>query len=311
MKRRFLPVLLATSILGSTVPWPRAAWAQERPAIGDEVKLIDGSLFRGTLVEVVPNDHVTLLLPSGETRRFAWADVEHQGPVPTPPAAASPAPAPSSPPPSRPEPSEPEPAITVKADKVDVHVASDQDDVALLYRGGQAEFGARGTARHFQLICNAPCDAQLPVGVHRLALSHGGGRALETEHPVHLDEPSTLRVHYTSKKSTRILGWVVLGGSEAVGMAVLIAGLMQTTEDCSSGMCLNMPSPNGGLMVAGVGVMIAGGLLSLAFVLQHDKAHIEVVPQGTSRMIRLPGSSLESVALTPSDAPGMGVRVRF
>lgn len=39
------------------------------------VKLKDGSIYQGDLVEYVPEDHVTIHLATGETRRFAWSEI--------------------------------------------------------------------------------------------------------------------------------------------------------------------------------------------------------------------------------------------
>jgi hypothetical protein len=325
MKRRFLSALLVTSTIAGAVPLPRTAWAQEAPAVGDEVKLKDGSIFRGTIVELVPSDHVDLLLPSGETRRFPIADVAYQGPAPTsspapPPAVPAPGPAPAERPPV---PSEPQPAISGKSGEVDVHVTSDQDDVALLVRTGQSDFegygagyrtfvAVSGSSRNYELVCNAPCDARLPAGSHRLALSQNGGRAVEAEKPVHLTEPSSIRVHYESRSGARVGGWLLFGGSLAGGLALMAAGELSSKQDCSTGYCLDMPNPDMGEVGAGAAIAILGPLLSLAFILQHDQANIEIVPANMSGSLKLPGSwGSERVLAAPSNAPGAGVRVRF
>jgi len=41
----------------------------------ETVRLADGSVFAGELVEKVPNDHVTIKLATGEVRRFAWSAI--------------------------------------------------------------------------------------------------------------------------------------------------------------------------------------------------------------------------------------------
>jgi hypothetical protein len=41
----------------------------------------NGDIYRGTIIELVRGDHVVLLLPSGESRRFDTSDVASAGPV--------------------------------------------------------------------------------------------------------------------------------------------------------------------------------------------------------------------------------------
>lgn len=320
MGRLSLAWLVALSAIGTASSAARVAWAQPAAAIGDEVKLKDGSIYRGTIVEFVPNDHVDLLLPNGQTKRFNTADVAYEGAAPT--AAPSAPPAAQSAAPPAPPPAVPQPAVTVRTGKVDVHVTSDQDDVALLYPTGQSDFDAvgagyrsvvaiSGMARNYDLVCTAPCDAQLPAGEHRLALSLHGGRGVEAGEPIHLDGPSTMRVHYESRVGMRALGWVLLGGAVLAGTILIVDASTKTQPNCTTGLgCTQMPSPDTGEMIGGLVVTAVGSLLSLVFILQRDKAHIEVVPQGASRLLRLPGA-VEPVVVAPAEAPGMGVRVRF
>jgi|GEM_PF-1564698 len=330
MGRLSLAWLVAWSAVGAASFAPRVAWAQSAPAIGDEVKLRDGSIYRGTIVEFVPSDHVDLLLPNGQTKRFNMADVAYEGAAPTPAPPAPPA-EPTTPPPA-PTPAVPQPAVTVRTGKVDVHVTSDQDDVTLLYPTGQSDFDAvgagyrsvvaiSGMARNYEIVCTAPCDAQLPAGEHRLALSLHGGRGVEAAEPVHLDGPSTMRVHYESRVGMRALGWVLLAGSVVAGTILVVDASTKTQSSCAgsftgaggAGGCAQptqMPAPDMGEMIGGLVVTAVGSLLSLVFILQRDKAHIEIVPQGASRLLRLPGAA-EPVVVAPAEAPGMGVRVRF
>ena len=39
------------------------------------VTLSDGALYRGELIELVPNDHITIRLATGEVKRFEWATI--------------------------------------------------------------------------------------------------------------------------------------------------------------------------------------------------------------------------------------------
>jgi hypothetical protein len=281
------------------------------------VKLKDGSVFRGTIVEFVPGDHVDLLLPSGETRRFAMKDVDYQGPAASP----APPPLPAPHPEARHEDREARHEDGTRGDSVTVHVASDQDDVALLVQTGQSEFegvgwgyrswvAVSGTSRNYAMICSAPCDAEVPLGTHRMALSLGGGRAAEADDTVRLTEPSTIQVHYESRLGMRVAGWLILGATVIAGSALVVDAMSKGTQDCSQGYCLSRQDVDKGEVAASIATAVVGGLLSVVLIRQKDQAHIEVVPQSASRLLRLPGS-FEPVGVAHAEAPGLGVRLRF
>jgi hypothetical protein len=58
-------------LLGSSVAW----------ADTETVRLVDGSIYAGEIVEKVPGDHITLKLATGDVRRFEWSAL---APVPSP-----------------------------------------------------------------------------------------------------------------------------------------------------------------------------------------------------------------------------------
>src|ERR1700733_6490417 len=47
--------------------------------IDEWVRLKDGTVVQGALVELTPNDHITIHLATGEIRRIAWADIDSSG----------------------------------------------------------------------------------------------------------------------------------------------------------------------------------------------------------------------------------------
>jgi hypothetical protein len=264
--------LLAVPLLPSI---ERAAFAQQASDVSDAVVLKDGSRFRGAITELVPRDHVVILLPSGESRRYEMGQVEYAGP-----AAQASAPA-------APDQREESPAgggITVTSQRADVHVASDQHDVQLLVRTGQGVSSGLGTAwtgrgvgtfsyysasRDYGVVCTAPCDARMPMGTPlHLAIAAGGGGVVEPREPVTIQGPSNLDLHLVSHRSARVGGWVLFAASLMVG-SLLIA-----------------TSPNGdGTLDAGRGgagfvIALVGPLASLPFILQHDQALIHATPAG-------------------------------
>lgn len=75
----------------------------------DTVHLRNGGLYRGRLTEIVPEDHVTMILESGEKKRLAWTEIAKivtstmpAGAAPAPPPVATPVP--TTPPPALPPP---------------------------------------------------------------------------------------------------------------------------------------------------------------------------------------------------------------
>src|SRR5262245_17778301 len=62
------------------------------------VHLFGGGMLRGTIVELVPNGPVTIVLPTGETRRIERSQIVFAGPATSTPAAPPPiVPAPAMP----------------------------------------------------------------------------------------------------------------------------------------------------------------------------------------------------------------------
>ncbi|MEO7109304.1 MAG: hypothetical protein ABI183_02605, partial [Polyangiaceae bacterium] len=136
MKRAWLAVgaLGAAMIVGTTsgtafaqeIPVP--AWA---PVAGaeDVVVLKDGGAVRGTVMEVLPNDHVSVKLADGRTATIAWSVVHHIEQAAKP---AAPATTPATP---QAAPQTPAPTQVVTGS---VHVTMDGDNDAVLEqdRGG-------------------------------------------------------------------------------------------------------------------------------------------------------------------------------
>jgi len=294
MRRLLLAASFAASAVCVTSLFPREAAAQQAAPAGgvpDEVRLKDGSVFRGTITERVPSDHVDLLMPTGQTRRFHMSDVSYAGAASHPEGGGGPEPA-------------------------DVHVASDQADVQLLVRVGQSEavgWTFRGAieleGRQYAIVCTAPCDAQLPSGLQRLALSRHGGGAVEADDPVQLHGPATLYTHYDSHAAIRTVGWVIGFASGIGGIVIMVLSFDFSCSQAQeqAGQCSFV---NTGQFIAGLAVAIVGGIVGGIMAGIGDSATIQLVPTTTSSPLRLPGASESLVGATP-EAPGLGLRARF
>jgi hypothetical protein len=216
------------------------------------------------------------------------------------------------------------PLVTVEADAAKIHFESDTPDTDLHIRTGDATvtglgFGVRGgvytygaVAHDYQHICAAPCDATLPAGTHRLALSKNGKAPVEPDEAVTIRGPSNVHGTYVDRSGTRIAGWLVLGGS-LVASLVMLAASIHSDQDCTStGSCVPTHSIDMGLAVGSLATMTVGAIVAVILGLQHDGAIIEVTPIDTS--LRLPSLERREAAwLAPSSAgsAGLGLQRRF
>jgi hypothetical protein len=310
---------LAIALLVSGSSWS-VAYAQEAPAAPsppDVVKTKDGSMYRGTIIELVAGDHVRMTLPTGETRNFPMSDVAYAG-------AAEGAPRPEAPSPRKARPSTREKTDTDEdEDEATVHLTANEKDLQVLIRAGQSEttgtgytigHGATfysGESRHYAVLCTAPCDTSLPPGTHRLAVSLDGGRAIEADEPVRIHAPATnLRATYDSRGGYRAAGILLMIGGGLAGTILMGASIHPSTCDkynnCTGG-------TDGGLMLAGVAVTGVSVLFGLGLALMRPIVTIEPVRSSDARSLRLPEMTRKEggVASTPIDGLALSVRYPF
>jgi hypothetical protein len=312
VSRAFLAASVTAGLVGAASTSAAQSAARTPP---DVVKLKDGSMFRGTILEIIARDHVDIQLPSGEVRRFETEDVAYAGdashaPLESHEAPPTKAPAERESSRSSDATANPRPLVTLEGRVAKVHLEASTPDTDFHIRTGEAV--AKGYAR----LCTAPCDVTLPAGKHRLALSAGGNFPIESASTVDITGPSTVHGTYNSKQDVRIAGGVVAGLALATGLGMLI-GSFHTVQDCSlqsvTGSCSQTPNTDVGLALAGIGVIFGGGLVAVLLLGQQDTADIEVVPL-TSSSLRAPllarseGAWLAAAAHGPD---GLGVRLRF
>ena len=109
---------------------------------GDTVVLKDGGMVKGTLTEMLPGDHATVQLPSGQTATIRWDVIHHierggvtvqTTPAPAAPAVVPPAPAPDT-------------------GKAVVHIEAEPEVILERQSSGQ-----------WVGMCNAPCDQEMAL----------------------------------------------------------------------------------------------------------------------------------------------------
>ncbi len=273
---------------------PGPAGAQAAPAAAppvaasarDLVRRTDGGMLRGTIVELVPNEYVVLMLPTGETRRVAMSEVRYAGPAVDEPGAS---PAPPALDPSAPA-----------ADKVAVVFEADQSDVTLQMRGGESQMQLHGrhgavavAATSYQRLCTAPCATTLPRGSHRMALSKGGELAVEVGESVQINGPSKLRGVYHSNQDSRTTGKYVFGAGVALGFGLILVPFVFKGDDLEKNV-------DRALLFIPLGIAaVAAGLIVGGFVLpKRDVASVVVLPYSPPR----PPPSPPAGVPNPADA---------
>lgn len=181
-----LCVLTALFLVGAA---PRSASAQAVPP--DEVRTADGGVYRGVIIENVPGDHLTILLPSGESRRIPAADVVSTGVV-MPAESAAPTP-------STPSPSERPPlgsGESVGNGVLRIEVASATPGLTL--------HGSQGTSASLQRICYERCELRMNPGLASFAVQDHSGQLRRVAGPIALDQSGRLDFGVHSRRNARI-----------------------------------------------------------------------------------------------------------
>ncbi len=135
-----------------------------------------------------------------------------------------------------------------------------------------------GWAPVYSPVCGQPCRTGFVPGNYRLALSKDGGPVVPVWGATAIRGPSVLRASYTDRGALRATGWVV-GIAGLVGGIVMIAASVHAHEECDpSGYCFEHDTADGGLLVGGIGVIVASGIVGGILISQRDQAFITVEP---------------------------------
>jgi len=143
-------------------PAPPAAPQPLAPVGQDVIRMKNGGILRGTIIDAIPDAQARIQLATGEIATVPWgeiAGIEHAGQTPRPP---PPQPPPPSTYPSGPQPSPPPPPRPPRSSAL-VWVHIEGSDAARLDID-------RNSDGNWQTACRAPCDVALPVSAdYRIA----------------------------------------------------------------------------------------------------------------------------------------------
>ena len=238
-----------------------AVSAPPRGSAPDLVRLKDGSLFRGTIAELVVGDHVIIVTLAGESRRFAMADVEYAGRAQSLEEKKEPDPdeeeEEAAPPPRR------QRAPTSVKVSFQAKTKSTTTLHVVAYMPSSAAPEPESVAfRPEQPLCAAPCETGLPVGKYRFGVGGESGHVERVPTIFEVTAPTALQGSYHDNHETRAAGWGILALSGLLGTTLVALGTVK--EDKTM------------VIAGGLGGVVGMGF-GLALGLQFDSAEVVTV----------------------------------
>ena len=139
---------------------------------------------------------------------------------------------------------------------------------------GAAPYYGEVVTRAYQPICEAPCDATILSGRHRLALSLGGNRPVEVNQPVELTADSIVEGRYVDKSRMRKAGWAVFAAGAITGMALMFGGVNYSYDPYYYGQSIRYPA----MFYTGLGLFLSSIITGSVLASQDDEAYANVYP---------------------------------
>jgi hypothetical protein len=142
------------------------------------------------------------------------------------------------------------------------------------YGFGAAPYYGEIVTRAYQPICEAPCQATLLSGRHRMALSLRGGVPVNVTQPVNVLEDSVLEGRYIDKSRLRKAGWAVFVSGAVAGMVMMFASVDYQYDPFDTTDQIRNP----GVFYSGVGIFVSSIIAGAVLAAQDDEAYIDVLP---------------------------------
>ncbi|HEV3192368.1 MAG TPA: hypothetical protein VGY54_17780, partial [Polyangiaceae bacterium] len=222
----------------------------------DIVRLKDGGIARGTIVELVPNDSVTIQLVNGQTRKFPMSSVTYAGPA-RGDVSGSQAPSESG----------TAPNVTVYGERATIRLTSgDREDQNLTFHVKTS--GGRGSIEEggFSRLCTAPCKIDLTAGAQRFGLSHRDGDLVVADSDLVLRGNETIAGQIVDRHGVRLAGVLTTFIGGPVGFGLI--GLDYEAH------------PSGPTALSAAGFVVLSVCLTAGIILwtRHDYVTLEVLP---------------------------------
>jgi len=139
---------------------------------------------------------------------------------------------------------------------------------------GAAPYYGEVVTRAYQPICEAPCDATLLSGRHRLALSLYGNRPVEINRPIDLSTDAIVEGRYVDKSRMRKAGWAIFAAGALTGMALMFASVDYQYDPLYYGEQIRYPA----MFYTGVGLFISSIITGSVLASRDDEAYADVYP---------------------------------
>jgi hypothetical protein len=127
--------------------------------------------------------------------------------------------------------------------------------------------------RAYQPICEAPCDATLLSGRHRIALSLHGGTPVNVAQPIDLTTDSVIEGRYVDKSRMRKAGWATFIAGSIAGMAMMFASVNYQYDGFYGNQIRYAP-----MFYTGVGIFVGSIITGAVLAAQDDEAQVTVYP---------------------------------
>jgi hypothetical protein len=249
----------------------------------DVVRLKNGGLLRGTIIELVPGESVTIQLANGETRKVSISETtfvgsdDHEQPESTSESGSH------------------VPYATVHADRAHVRLEGVQSGLTFHLQTASAGFGTVAAAEGYDRLCTAPCSVDLPAGVYRFAVSRPQDAPVKAETDVDVRDGKTLRAEWVSHSGGRAAGitMMVLSPLVAVGG---IAGWAADRDNQQAGSVPTIILAS--TLVGFAGLLVAGAVLAFRW----DAVKLEVLPGAAASLV----SSSTRGTVRETGAPPLG-----
>ena len=275
----------AILFLASQFLLPTQAWAEDNPtpqaAPPDLLKMKNGGMLRGTILELVPGQFVVIQTATGEQRKIPMTEVDYVGPAsgvpgtPAPPAQKSAD--------TPPVDDKLRPLVTIGGPEANLRFsASEGQEVTLHLRTSEAHGSQGVVATGYSRLCTAPCSMSMRAGSYRFALSQGENSPIEVKEPITIKDGDQLVAKYTSKRS-KAIGWTAYGMSAmSVGLGVFLWGVFARTGGCEyrgyQGDCITEERGDPVRMTIGALLFTSGAIASTYAMFQTDRVSITVQP---------------------------------
>ncbi|MGB5697392.1 MAG: hypothetical protein WBM46_17185 [Polyangiales bacterium] len=140
---------------------------------------------------------------------------------------------------------------------------------------GMAPYYGDIVTKAYQPICEAPCEATLLSGRHRLALSVEGGRPIDIAQPVDLSADSVVEGRYVDKRRLRRAGWATFIAGSITGMALMFASIDYRNDPYYYYGNQIRYEP---MFYTGLGLFVASVITGSVLASRDDEATINVFP---------------------------------